>query len=79
MTPPLAVTDADAVIDAAWFAAHSGRTCYARAAHGWVLVVRQVTAGTRPAASAIADMGAIGADPGGRGRLPDAVGVASRA
>ena len=45
MTSAPAVTDADAVIDAAWFAAHSGRTRYARAAHGWVLVVRQVPQG----------------------------------
>ena len=59
MTPPLAVTDADAVIDAAWFAAHSGRTCYARAAHGWVLVVRPSAAGTRPAAGAVANMPGI--------------------
>ena len=46
MTGPPAVTDIDAVLDAEWFAAHSGRTCYARARPtGWVLVVQQVTQG----------------------------------
>ena len=45
MTGPPAVTDADAVLDTAWFGAHSGRTCYARASHGWVLVVKQVPQG----------------------------------
>jgi hypothetical protein len=45
MTSAPAVIDADAVIDAAWFGTHPGRTCYARASGGWVPVVRQVTQG----------------------------------
>ena len=43
-TPP--VVDHDAVVDAEWFGAHPGRSCYARTHHdGWVLVVKQVTQG----------------------------------
>ena len=33
------------MLDSEWFGAHPGRTCYARAAHGWVLVVKQVSQG----------------------------------
>jgi len=44
VTPP-AVTDIAAVLDSAWFAAHSGRTCYARAVHDWVLVVKHISQG----------------------------------
>ena len=44
-----AVTDGDAAIDSAWFGAHPGRTCYARAHHGGaVLVVRQITTRDQP-------------------------------
>jgi hypothetical protein len=40
------ITDADSAIDVAWFGEHSGRTCYARAAHdGWVLIVQQISQG----------------------------------
>ena len=45
MTSAPAVTDADAVTDAACLGTHPGRTSYARASGGWVLVVRQVTEG----------------------------------
>lgn len=46
MTTPPIITDVDAAIDSAWFAAHNGRTCYARMhASGVVLVVKQVTQG----------------------------------
>jgi len=40
------VVDHDAVVDAEWFGAHPGRSCYVRAHHdGWVLVMKQVTQG----------------------------------
>jgi len=42
--PPIIINE-DAAIDSAFFGAHAGRTCYARAHRsGWVLVVRQVAA-----------------------------------
>jgi hypothetical protein len=46
--PPF-IIDEDAAIDSAFFGAHPGRTCYARAHRsGWVLVVRQAVAQREP-------------------------------
>ena len=73
MTGAPTVVDHDAVSDGAWFGAHPGRSCYARAHHdaGWDGSAR-VTAGTRSAAGVSQDGGdtptrvAPNLSPGGR-------------
>ena len=45
--PPI-ITNEDAAIDSEFFGSHAGRTCYARAHHGWVLIVRQIVAQREP-------------------------------
>ena len=53
--PPI-ITNEDAAIDSEFFGSHAGRTCYARAHHGWVLIVRQIVAQREPPVMLVATL-----------------------